>query len=147
MLKNKHEIENYEEKSKTLLENGWETWYHNDNWIKTEWWEQGKKIDMMGRSTDDVYGDIIENLKHIKRFNEAQENLNISDVSDSDFIFNSLRNKLDEQEDKVVEYMNKYMTQEERNRHGDNIWGLLVRSQGLISQISLEMIADGRKIK
>jgi hypothetical protein len=43
--------------------------------------------------------------------------------------------------------MNKYMTQEERNRHGDNIWGLLVRSQGLISQISLEMIADGRKIK
>jgi hypothetical protein len=73
--------------------------------------------------------------------------LNISDVSDNYFIFNSLRNKLDEQEDKVVEYMNKYMTQEERNRHGDNIWGLLVRSQGLISQISLEMIADGRKIK
>jgi len=68
-------------------------------------------------------------------------------VSDSDFIFNSLRNKLDEQEDNVVEYMNKYMTQEERDRHGDNIWGLLVRSQGLISQISLEMMADGRKIK
>jgi hypothetical protein len=82
----------------------------------------------------------------IKRFNENSE-LNISDVSDSDFIFNSLRNKLDEQEDKVVEYMNKYTTQEERDRHGDNIWGLLVRSQGLISQISLEMMADGRKIK
>jgi len=82
----------------------------------------------------------------IKRFNENSE-LNISDVSDSDFIFNSLRNKLDEQEDKVVEYMNKYMTQEERDKHGDNIWGLLVRSQGLISQISLEMMSDGRKIK
>jgi hypothetical protein len=63
MLKNKHEIENYEEKSKTLHKNGWETWYHDDNWIKTEWWEQGKKIDMMGRSTDDVYEDIIENSK------------------------------------------------------------------------------------
>jgi hypothetical protein len=63
MLKNKHEIENYEEKSKILHENGWETWYHDDNWIKTEWWEQGKKIDMMGRSTDDVYEDIIENSK------------------------------------------------------------------------------------
>jgi hypothetical protein len=48
----------------------------------------------------------------IRRFNENSE-LNIFDVSDSDFIFNSLRNKLDEQEDKVVEYMNKYMTQEE----------------------------------
>jgi hypothetical protein len=82
----------------------------------------------------------------IKRFNENSE-LNISDVSDSDFIFNLLRKKLDEQEDKVVEYMNKYMTQEERNRHGDNIWGFLVRSQGVISEISLEMMADGRKIK
>ncbi len=76
----------------------------------------------------------------IKRFNENSE-LNISDV---DFIFNSIQDKLDEQEDKVVEYMNNYMTQEERNRHGDNIWGLLVRSQGLISQIRLEMMADGR---
>jgi hypothetical protein len=82
-----------------------------------------------------------------QNLDNSNEKLHISDVSDSDFIFNSLRNKLDEQEDKVVEYMNKYMTQEERNRHGDNIWGLLVRSQGLISQISLEMIADGRKIK
>ena len=63
MLKNKHEIENYEEKSKTLRENGWETWSNDDNWIKTEWWEQGKKIDMMGRSTDDVYENIILNSK------------------------------------------------------------------------------------
>ena len=27
----------------------------------------------------------MKDLKHIKRFNEHQENLNISDVSDSDF--------------------------------------------------------------
>jgi len=63
MLKEIHEIENYEEKSKLLRENGWETWYHDDNWIKTEWRELGKKIDMMGRSTDDVYENIIENSK------------------------------------------------------------------------------------
>ena len=55
MLKKKHEIENYEEKSNILRANGWETWYHDDNWLKTEWQEQGKKIDMMGRSTDFVY--------------------------------------------------------------------------------------------
>ena len=60
MLKGKNEIENYEEKAKVLLENGWETWYHNDNWIKTEWVEQGKKIDMMGLSTDKVYQTLIE---------------------------------------------------------------------------------------
>lgn len=89
----------------------------------------------------------MKDLKHIESLNEHQENLNISDVSDSDFIFNLLRKMLEEQEDKVVGYMNMYMTQEERNRHGDNIWGFLVRSQGVISEISLEMMADGRKIK
>jgi len=36
-MKEKNEIENYEEKSKVLQENGWVTWYHDDNWIKTEW--------------------------------------------------------------------------------------------------------------
>ena len=60
LLKNKNEIENYEEKAKVLRENGWETWYHDDNWIKTEWIEQGKKIDMMGRDTDDIYKELIE---------------------------------------------------------------------------------------
>ena len=30
----------------------------------------------------------MKDLKHIKSFNEAQENLNISDVSDSDFLKN-----------------------------------------------------------
>jgi len=55
LLKEKHEIENYEEKAKFLSENGWETWYHDDNWIKTEWINKGVKYDMMGRETDDVY--------------------------------------------------------------------------------------------
>lgn len=58
-LKRKHEIPNYEEKAKILRENGWETWYNDDNWIKTEWIEQGKRYDYMGRSTEDVYNNII----------------------------------------------------------------------------------------
>jgi hypothetical protein len=60
MMKQKNEIENYEDKSKVLQENGWETWYHDDNWIKTEWIEQGKAYDMMGDSTDRVYASIIK---------------------------------------------------------------------------------------
>ena len=55
MLKSKKEIENYEEKAKFLQENGWETWYNDDNWIKTEWLEQGKSVDRMGDSTDRIY--------------------------------------------------------------------------------------------
>lgn len=60
MLKQKNEIENYEEKAKFLIQEGWVTWYHDDNWIKKEWIEQGRKYDMMGRDTDDVYNALIE---------------------------------------------------------------------------------------
>lgn len=55
MLKNKNEIENYDLKAKVLIDNGWETWYHDDNWIKTEWNKQGIKIDNAGISTDVAY--------------------------------------------------------------------------------------------
>lgn len=68
-LKYKHEIPNYFEKAKVLNQNGWEPWYHVDNWIKTEWYDQGKKVDMMGRSTEDVYDSIIENTKQNKNIN------------------------------------------------------------------------------
>ena len=61
MLKNKKEIENYEEKAKFLQENGWETWYHDDNWIKTEWIEQSKSVDRMGDSTDRIYAWLMKN--------------------------------------------------------------------------------------
>ena len=60
LLKEKHEIENYETKVNLLRENGWETWCHDDNWIKTEWIDQGKKYDMMGRETDDIYNELTE---------------------------------------------------------------------------------------
>jgi hypothetical protein len=59
-LKEKHEIENYEEKAKLLRENGWQTLWHDDNWIKIEWFHQGKKVDMMGRETDDIYNELTE---------------------------------------------------------------------------------------
>jgi hypothetical protein len=66
MLRDKKDIENYEEKAKFLNENGWETWYNDDNWIMTEWREQGKSIDRMGTSTDSAYnwekglGDLVQ---------------------------------------------------------------------------------------
>jgi hypothetical protein len=60
LLKQKHQIENYEMKAKLLRENGWETWYHDDSWIKTEWFHQGKKYDMMGCDTDNAYKKILK---------------------------------------------------------------------------------------
>ena len=35
----------------------------------------------------------MKDLKHIKRFNESEENLNISDVSDSDFVEHNLEDE------------------------------------------------------
>ena len=55
-LKNKSEIENYEEKSKFLKENGWTDHWHEDNWVKREWFKDPKMdVDRAGGSTDEVY--------------------------------------------------------------------------------------------
>jgi hypothetical protein len=36
----------------------------------------------------------MKDLKHIKRFNESEENLNISDVSDSDFLLRTIADRI-----------------------------------------------------
>jgi len=61
LLKEKHEIENYEEKAKILRENGWETWHHVDNWVMSEWFFEGKNIQMAGLDTDKAYNKVIGN--------------------------------------------------------------------------------------
>ena len=89
-LQDKHEISSYEEKAKVLRENGWETWYNDDNWIKTEWIDQGKKVDMMGRTTDSAYTlekdlQIIDDLVQVKSLNEEDfryKNLDINSSPD-----------------------------------------------------------------
>ena len=59
-MRTKSDIENYLEKAKLLIENGWETWYHFDNWIKGEWVTQGKRYDYMGRTTNDAYNIVLK---------------------------------------------------------------------------------------
>jgi hypothetical protein len=55
-LKNKSEIENYEEKAKLLRGNGWIDHWHEDNWVKREWFKDPKMdVDRAGGSTDEVY--------------------------------------------------------------------------------------------
>ena len=44
-LKNKADIPNYEEKAKFLRSNGWQTWYHDDNWVEDKHF--GSYQDMM----------------------------------------------------------------------------------------------------
>ena len=49
---------------------------------------------------------------------------------------------LDKQEKDVIDYMNNCMTQEERNRHGDNIWNMLVRAKPSLAFFELKLMAN-----
>ena len=62
----------------------------------------------------------MKDLTHIKRFNESEENLNISDVSDSDFNNNkdakfifSIREEYKNKIDKLVNVNLYYITKED----------------------------------
>jgi hypothetical protein len=86
----------------------------------------------------------MKDLKHIKRFNESDENLNISNISDSDFILDIIKDIIKSKTKKTVDYMDEYMTHEELQRHGDNIFNCLV-NEGDIAYIRLKLMAVGRK--
>lgn len=46
----------YKLMSDFLIENGWETLWHKDNWIKTEWWKDpARNVDTCGYSTKAAY--------------------------------------------------------------------------------------------
>lgn len=46
----------YEEMIEFLTANGWETLWHEDNWIKTQWRnDPTKNIDTCGYSTENAY--------------------------------------------------------------------------------------------
>jgi hypothetical protein len=49
---------------------------------------------------------------------------------------------LDKQEKDITDYMNEYMTQEELNRHGDNIWYMLAKSQSSLAFFQLKLMAN-----
>lgn len=71
----------------------------------------------------------------------------IHDVSDISFIFKQIKEIIDKQERDIIDYINEYMSEKERNLHGDNIWSSLLHSDALIAMIKMEMLANGRNIK
>jgi hypothetical protein len=45
----------------------------------------------------------MKDFKHIKRFNESEENLNISDFIDSDFFYNELKRCIDDSYERDID--------------------------------------------
>lgn len=88
-MKNKNEIENYDYKAEVLRKNGWKTWYHDDNWIRTEWYNDPTiRIDYAGISTNIAYYqyspekeqedlDAINNIRNVvKQYKKSINNKN-----------------------------------------------------------------------
>jgi hypothetical protein len=76
MLKDKIEIENYEEKAKFLKENGYVTWYHDDNWVHQKYFKTPHGPDRAGDSTDNTYFGLIQRQKDIESaINQRPEDL------------------------------------------------------------------------
>jgi hypothetical protein len=45
----------------------------------------------------------MKDFKHIKKFNESEENLNISDFIDSDFFYNELKRCIDDSYERDID--------------------------------------------
>lgn len=54
---------------------------------------------------------------------------------------------IDKQEEDVTNYINEYMTQEERDMHGSNICSFLLKSQSVEALVGLMQMADGQRTK
>ncbi len=81
-------------------------------------------------------------MKKIDNFGEFNESN--QELSDLQFALNIIEEKLNQQNDDLLDYMNKHMTQEERNRHGDNIYSYLLKYKSLKSWINMNLMANGR---
>ena len=77
-------------------------------------------------------------MKHLKKFNESsteKENVQV--------LLDEFEKVLKEQESDIMDYMNKYFTKEEATRHSDNIWGYLLKSDGVLATLKLKLSSKG----
>jgi hypothetical protein len=54
-----------QKKEEIAREHGWEQWYHDDNWIRTEWLKKGMKVEYSGVSLDHVYMNIMQSQEDV----------------------------------------------------------------------------------
>lgn len=67
--------------------------------------------------------------------------MNLNYNSESELIKDHFLQELDKQQEDILSYINKYMTQDERNRHADNLWNLIVRSGPSLAFLNLKLMA------
>lgn len=71
--------------------------------------------------------------------------MNLNYKSESDLIKDHFRQELEKQQEDIIFYINECMTQEERQRHGDNLWNLIVRAEPSFALLEMKLIAYSSK--
>ena len=80
----------------------------------------------------------MKDLTHIRRFNESEENLNISD--DSDFIFTEIKTIFEKKENDMLWYIKEYFTEDEIDRHSENLLRMISGVDGYIAEIEMKLM-------
>ena len=65
--------------------------------------------------------------------------------SESDLIKDHFRQELEKQQEAIIFYINEYMSHEERQHHGDNLWNLIVRVAPSFAFLELKLMAYSSK--
>lgn len=68
-------------------------------------------------------------------------NTNLQYNSVSDLIRDHFLQQLEKQQKDIIFYINECMTQEERNKHGDNLWNLIIRPEPSLALLELKLMA------
>lgn len=71
--------------------------------------------------------------------------MNLNYDSESDLIKDHFRQELEKQQEDIIFYINECMSQEERQRHGDNLWNLIVRVAPSFAFLELKLITYSSK--
>lgn len=77
-------------------------------------------------------------MKHLTKFNESS-----TEKANVQILLDEFEKILKEQESDIMDYMNKYFTKEEATRHSDNIWGYLLKSDGVLATLKLKLASKG----
>lgn len=61
--------------------------------------------------------------------------------NESDLIKEHFRQEIDKQKDNIIFYINECMTQEERNKHGDNLWNMIIHADSSFALLELKLMS------
>jgi hypothetical protein len=79
-------------------------------------------------------------MKDLKRFNESNENLNISNVSEGDFIFAEFTTILEKRKEDMLWYIKEYFTPDEITRHSENLLRMVEGVEANIAEIKMKLL-------